>query len=129
MTGVRLHDLRHTGATLAAATGASTKELMNRLGHASSEAALRYQHATFDRDAVIAQALSELAGRSPESEGTGIDTHRGRGRSRVSRRVREDTERSGVPHRPLTDRTVTMITMELAGHLWPAWLPLRFLDR
>ena len=61
LTGVRLHDLRHTGATLAAATGASTKELMNRLGHASSDAALRYQHATVDRDAAIARALSELA--------------------------------------------------------------------
>ncbi len=59
--GVRIHDLRHTGATLAAATGASTKELMNRLGHASSDAALRYQHATVDRDAAIARALSELA--------------------------------------------------------------------
>ena len=60
MDGVRIHDLRHTGATLAAATGASTKELMNRLGHASSDAALRYQHATKDRDASIAAALSEL---------------------------------------------------------------------
>jgi integrase len=68
MTGVRLHDLRHTGATLAAATGASTKELMNRLGHASSEAALRYQHATVDRDAAIARALSDLANsRDPDS--------------------------------------------------------------
>ena len=32
---LRLHDLRHTAATLAATTGASTKELMARLGHAS----------------------------------------------------------------------------------------------
>ena len=32
---LRLHDLRHTGNTLAAATGASTKELMSRMGHAS----------------------------------------------------------------------------------------------
>jgi integrase len=31
---LRLHDLRHTGNTLAAATGASTKELMARMGHA-----------------------------------------------------------------------------------------------
>ena len=33
--GLRFHDLRHTGNTLAAATGASTKELMSRMGHAS----------------------------------------------------------------------------------------------
>lgn len=58
----RFHDLRHTGNTLAAATGASTKELMARMGHASMRAALIYQHATTDRDAAIATALSELAG-------------------------------------------------------------------
>jgi integrase len=57
---LRFHDLRHTGNTLAAATGASTKELMSRMGHASSRAALIYQHATRDRDSVIAAQLSEL---------------------------------------------------------------------
>ncbi len=54
--GLRFHDLRHTGNTLAAATGASTKELMSRMGHASSRAALIYQHATRDRDAAIADS-------------------------------------------------------------------------
>ena len=44
--GLRFHDLRHTGNTLAASTGASTKELMSRLGHASPRAALIYQHVT-----------------------------------------------------------------------------------
>jgi len=34
--GLHFHDLRHTGNTLAAATGASTKELMVRMGHAQS---------------------------------------------------------------------------------------------
>jgi hypothetical protein len=58
---LHLHDLRHAGNTWAAATGASTKELMARMGHANSAAALRYQHATADRDQAIAQALSELA--------------------------------------------------------------------
>jgi integrase len=57
----RFHDLRHTGNTLAAATGASTKELMARMGHASMRAALIYQHATADRDQAIAVALSRLA--------------------------------------------------------------------
>jgi integrase len=61
LNSVHFHDLRHTGATLAAATGATTRELMNRLGHASSQAALRYQHATADRDIAIAKALSQLA--------------------------------------------------------------------
>src|SRR5207247_5674084 len=58
--GLRLHDLRHTCNTLTAATGASTRELMHRMGHASARAALRYQHATRDRDAVIATALNDL---------------------------------------------------------------------
>jgi integrase len=58
---LHLHDLRHAGNTWAAATGASTKELMARMGHANSAAALRYQHATADRDQAIARALSELA--------------------------------------------------------------------
>lgn len=59
MEGFRFHDLRHTGNTLAAASGASTKELMARMGHASPRAALIYQHATRERDDVIARALSE----------------------------------------------------------------------
>lgn len=54
------HDLSHTGNTLAAATGASTKELMRRMGHASPRAALIYQHATHDRDAAMARALSDI---------------------------------------------------------------------
>jgi len=58
---LHLHDLRHTGLTLAAATGATTAELMHRAGHASASAALRYQHATQDRDHVLANALADLA--------------------------------------------------------------------
>ncbi len=57
---LHFHDLRHTANTLAAATGASTKELMARMGHATARAALIYQHATRDRDVVIAKALGEL---------------------------------------------------------------------
>lgn len=34
------HDLRHSGNALATSTGASTKELMARMGHASMRAAL-----------------------------------------------------------------------------------------
>jgi integrase len=57
---LHFHDLRHVANTLAAASGATTKELMYRMGHASPAAALRYQHATRDRDAVIAAALGQL---------------------------------------------------------------------
>lgn len=54
---LHFHDLRHTGNTLVAATGASTRELMARMGHASPRAALIYQHATRERDEAIARAL------------------------------------------------------------------------
>ena len=80
----RFHDLRHTGNTLAAATGASTKELMARMGHASVRAALIYQHATTDRDAAIVAALSELAGQAaPASTRRGAgDTLNAAGRAK-----------------------------------------------
>jgi integrase len=61
MDGFTFHDLRHTGQTLAAATGATLKDLMKRLGHASTVAAYRYMHAVDGRDAEIAAALSKLA--------------------------------------------------------------------
>lgn len=54
------HALRHTGAVLAAATGATVAELMARLGHATPAMAMRYQHAAADRDRVIADALSRM---------------------------------------------------------------------
>lgn len=57
---LRWHDLRHTGAVLAAATGATLAELMARLGHSSPGMALHYQHAAADRDRQIAQALSRM---------------------------------------------------------------------
>ena len=62
---LHLHDLRHSGNTWAAATGASTAELMARMGHTSPTAAIRYQHTTADRDATIAAALSELRESAP----------------------------------------------------------------
>lgn len=63
--GYTFHDLRHAGNTLAATTGASTRELMARMGHASPRAALIYQHATSERDQVIAAALSQIATPAP----------------------------------------------------------------
>ncbi|GAA1088660.1 site-specific integrase [Kitasatospora arboriphila] len=57
MPGFRFYDLRHTGNTMAAATGASLKELMARMGHASVRAALIYQHATSERDKKIADGM------------------------------------------------------------------------
>jgi integrase len=60
LAGLHFHDLRRVGGTLAATTGASLRELMARLGHSSTRAALIYQHATRDRDKAIALALGDL---------------------------------------------------------------------
>ena len=58
---IAFHDLRHTGQSLAASTGATVEDLKKRLGHSSSAAALRYIHAVEGRDLEIAKALSDLA--------------------------------------------------------------------
>lgn len=57
LEGFRIHDLRHTGLTFAAETGATVAELMKRAGHSSPYAAMRYQHATMERDRQLADAL------------------------------------------------------------------------
>jgi integrase len=58
---MRWHDLRHCGSVYAAAAGASLSELMGRLGHSTSGAALRYMHVAQGRDVEIAKALSAMA--------------------------------------------------------------------
>ncbi|KOX02607.1 hypothetical protein ADK65_07755 [Streptomyces sp. NRRL B-1140] len=80
--GLHFHDLRHTGNTLAASTGASTRELMTRMGHSTARAALIYQHASAERDRLIADALSALVDKGrktkkkqdPERKGHAGDT-------------------------------------------------------
>jgi len=58
---LRIHDLRHTGGTLAAQSGATMADLMLRLGHSTEVAARRYLHTVEGRDHEIAAALSRLA--------------------------------------------------------------------
>ena len=58
---LRWHDLRHTGAVLAAIEGATLAELMGRLGHSSPAAAMRYQNVAQGRDMEIARKLSKRA--------------------------------------------------------------------
>ena len=62
---LHFHDLRHAGNHFAASSGASTRELMGRLGHASMRAALIYQHRTMTRDRAIAEALDALIEQGP----------------------------------------------------------------
>ena len=55
--GFRFHDLRHTGLTAYARQGATLRELQARGGHRDVAAALRYQHATAERDRALTSRL------------------------------------------------------------------------
>ncbi|QNG20214.1 site-specific integrase [Rhodococcus triatomae] len=55
---LRWHDLRHTGATMAARAGATPRELQHRLGHATGAAAAIYQHRDDARDAELARRMA-----------------------------------------------------------------------
>ena len=59
--GFTFHGLRGVSATLAARQGATTKELMRRLGHTTADMAMRYQRAETARDRALANAMSEEA--------------------------------------------------------------------
>ena len=58
--GLHFHDLRHTGNSFAAMSGASLRDLMTRMGHDSMRAALIYQHKTQGADRKIADRLEAL---------------------------------------------------------------------
>jgi len=55
--GLHVHDLRHTGNTFAASSGAGIKDLMARMGHDSERAALIYQHEARGADQRITGAI------------------------------------------------------------------------
>lgn len=61
--GFRFHDLRHTGLTLYAQQGATLAELLHRGGHSDVAVALRYQHATAERDRALTARLATMVRR------------------------------------------------------------------
>ena len=85
LADVHFHDLRHTGNTLTAAAGASLRELMDRMGHSSTRAALIYLHGSDARQRAIADGLNRLVQR--EMKGGN------QGRSKRSRK--DDRARGG----------------------------------
>ena len=67
--GLHFHDLRHTGNHFAAQTGASTADLMARMGHDDMRAALIYQRATREADRRIADRMSDsVDSRHPDGD-------------------------------------------------------------
>lgn len=71
LSGVHFHDLRHTGNDLAAAEGANLRELMDRMGHSSTRAALIYLHGSEERQQAIADAMSRRARAARRKTGSG----------------------------------------------------------
>lgn len=72
LQGTHFHDLRHTGNHFAARAGASTKELMARMGHDDWRAAVHYQHATTEADEQIAERMSGLVTAHREQRSSGM---------------------------------------------------------
>ncbi len=61
LEGFRIHDLRHTAASLAIAAGANVKVVQNMLGHASAQMTLDCYAGLFENDqAEVALRLDEL---------------------------------------------------------------------
>jgi integrase len=82
---IHFHDLRHTGNQFAADAGATLRELMDRMGHSTTRAAMIYLHGSDERQRAIAEALSKLAEGSqkrPSSRRSG--TQRARKRRNAS---------------------------------------------
>lgn len=71
--GLRLHDLRHHAGTMAARAGATTKELMARMGHSTPRAALIYQHASDERDHALAAKLDEAIAEAQRDDRTVVE--------------------------------------------------------
>ncbi len=65
----RFHDLRHFAATMAAISGATTKELMQFAGHSDIHVAMRYQEAVNDRKKELATRMTALAVPTPPADG------------------------------------------------------------
>ncbi len=61
LTGIHFHDLRHAGNLFIASAGANLRELMERMGHSSSRAALIYLHSSDDRQRALAAAVADRA--------------------------------------------------------------------
>jgi integrase len=71
--GLHFHDLRHTGNTFAAASGAGLKDLMVRMGHDSERAAMIYQHEARGADAAITNAIDAHIDAEQDADEDGDD--------------------------------------------------------
>ncbi|MEV3925753.1 site-specific integrase [Actinomadura coerulea] len=68
---LHFHDLRHTGNTFAAESGATLRDLMERMGHDSVRAALIYQHRTAGGNRAIARAMDDKINKAEPDDDEG----------------------------------------------------------
>jgi integrase len=82
LEGVHLHDLRHTGNQFSADAGANIRELMERMGHDSTRAALIYLHSSAERQRAIADQVGKNAKAAlGKSKRSGTQRARDRGKA------------------------------------------------
>jgi integrase len=85
--GVHFHDLRHAGNHYTATAGANMRELMDRMGHSSTRAAMIYLHSTDPRQRALADAVDEVIrndlrnARKKTKSQSGTDMARGNGQT------------------------------------------------
>jgi integrase len=75
--GLHFHDLRHTGNTFAASSGAGLRDLMAPMGHDSERAAMIYRHEARGVDQAITSAIdthvqAEQRGEDDDDGPTGV---------------------------------------------------------
>ncbi|WP_152186074.1 site-specific integrase [Segeticoccus rhizosphaerae] len=70
---IRLHDVRHTYATMAMDAGVDPKMLSDRIGHANTSVTLQiYTHHSQGRDRVVAQEMADLIWSAVGSKGGSV---------------------------------------------------------
>jgi integrase len=94
LEGVHLHDLRHTGNQFSADAGANIRELMERMGHDSTRAALIYLHSSATRQ----RAIADQVGRNAKAALT-KSNDRARNRDRKPRDPPQGTKAGSEMHR------------------------------
>jgi len=57
---LHIHDLRHTGLTVFAQSGATLKETMDRGGHSTPTIAMRYQHSAAGRETAVSAIATKM---------------------------------------------------------------------
>jgi integrase len=57
---IAFHNLRHLAGTLTALAGGTIKEIQARMGHATADAAMIYQHVAQGRDGLLAAEIDRI---------------------------------------------------------------------